>query len=419
MKIQQGQFSLVSRHETLQHMTREDTLQVLTRKDGKETLQQMTQRSSQTQVSLSLYGTTQAQTEDDGPTYAGRLPGKNGIGNAFGPGFAQAPGQDKFDRSSEAVSAALAERFGQQPATTTETDAVAGDEMTLDAQEIEDLRMLTFVRLMEQMFGLKISVLDDSDREQTEADMEKLRQLGEQLAAAKPVPSAQNGPPANGHQVTYESRVLYREEEFTHMAAEGKVVTEDGRELELSLDLGMSRSFETETLTRISQGNLKDPLVINFDRPAVGLSDSLTFRFDLDADGQDETLPELLAGSGYLALDLNEDGVINSGEELFGAGSGDGFADLAQYDDDGNGFIDENDAVFSQLKIWVPKGDGEAELYALLDKDIGAIYLKSQTTPFALNKAGSNENQGYVRESGVALKESGGLASVQQIDLRV
>lgn len=418
MKIQQGEFSLVSRHETLQHMTREDTLQVLTRNNGKETLQQMTQRSSQTQVSLSLYGTTQGRTEENMPAYAGRLPGKNGIGNAFGPGFAQAQGQDKFDRSPEAVSAALAEKFGQPPKMT-EAEAVSAEEETLDAQEIEDLRMLTFVRLMEQMFGLKITVLDDADREQTEADMEKLRELGEQLASAEPVASDQNGPPRNGHQVTYESHVLYKEEAFTHMAAEGKVVTEDGRELELSLDLGMSRSFETETLTRISQGNLKDPLVINFDRAAVGLSDSLTFQFDLDADGQDETLPELLAGSGYLALDLNDDGGINSGEELFGAASGDGFADLAQYDDDGNGFIDENDAVFSQLKIWVPKGDGEAELYALLDKDIGAIYLKSQTTPFALNKAGSNENQGYVRESGVALKESGGLASVQQIDLRV
>ena len=44
----------------------------------------------------------------------------------------------------------------------------------------------------------------------------------------------------------------------------------------------------------------------------------------------------MLNGSGYLALDKNGDGTINDGSELFGTRNGDGFADLAQYDEDGN-----------------------------------------------------------------------------------
>ena len=59
-----------------------------------------------------------------------------------------------------------------------------------------------------------------------------------------------------------------------------------------------------------------------------------TFYFDLDADGKEEEI-SVLNGSGYLALDKNGDGTINDGSELFGTRNGDGFADLAQYDEDG------------------------------------------------------------------------------------
>ena len=85
------------------------------------------------------------------------------------------------------------------------------------------------------------------------------------------------------------------------------------------------------------------------------------FFFDIDADGKKDEISELAAGSGYLALDHNNDGKINDGSELFGPESGDGFADLAEYDDDGNGWIDENDAVWKKLKIWCRNKKGENE----------------------------------------------------------
>ena len=63
--------------------------------------------------------------------------------------------------------------------------------------------------------------------------------------------------------------------------------------------------------------------------------------------------------------------------ELF-AQSGNGFAELAQYDEDGNSFIDEGDSIYGQLSVWRP-GKG---LVALADVGVGAIYLHPVETQF-------------------------------------
>jgi hypothetical protein len=81
------------------------------------------------------------------------------------------------------------------------------------------------------------------------------------------------------------------------------------------------------------------------------------------------------------------DGKINSGAELFGAGSGDGFADLAAHDTDGNGWIDESDAVYDQLRVWAPDGPGGGALSSLKEKGVGAISAGHVATPFELRTA--------------------------------
>lgn len=58
------------------------------------------------------------------------------------------------------------------------------------------------------------------------------------------------------------------------------------------------------------------------------------FYFDLDADGTADRISMLKSGSGFLALDKNGNGKIDDGSELFGTQSGDGFADLEEYDID-------------------------------------------------------------------------------------
>ena len=215
-----------------------------------------------------------------------------------------------------------------------------------------------------------------------------------------------------------ETYQYYRSEtEETCFSTNGKVVTADGREIEFNLELSMSRSF-----TEYYEHNVRslkaftDPLVINLDSPIAEVSD-VKISFDLDCDGEAEEISALNSGSGYLALDLNEDGVINDGSELFGTSSGDGFADLAAYDSDGNGWIDEADEIFDRLVIAYIKEDGTQELAKLKDKDVGAIYTGSATTQFSLNDLATNEERARIRQTGIFLYESGMMGTIQHLDL--
>ena len=112
------------------------------------------------------------------------------------------------------------------------------------------------------------------------------------------------------------------------------------------------------------------------------------------------------------------DGKVNDGSELFGTKSGNGFADLAKFDQDGNNWIDQADAIFKKLKIWLKDAAGKDSLIDLSQAKIGAIFLGNTKTDFKHADANNNTN-GNLRSSGVYLKDDGKAGSVQQIDLAV
>lgn len=207
------------------------------------------------------------------------------------------------------------------------------------------------------------------------------------------------------------------EKENTAFESTGSVVTADGRTIDFNITFEMSRSFtESYEYCQLSQYEqiLTDPLIINLDNCPTSITDKKFF-FDLDCDGKKEEISQLSAGNGYLALDLNKDGIINDGSELFGTKSGNGFADLAKYDLDGNGWIDENDDIFSHLKVWTKDEDGKDRLLSLSEADVGAICLKSSPTKFSLKDSEGTLN-GLVRSSGIYLTESGNVKTIQQVD---
>lgn len=209
-----------------------------------------------------------------------------------------------------------------------------------------------------------------------------------------------------------------RERESSEFSASGVIRTTDGRLIDFQLDLAMCRSYQCERKV-VDRGTVKlrDPLVINFDGKACELADG-RFDFDLDSDGRQESMHTLAGGSAFLALDRNNDGRINDGSELFGAASGNGFADLALLDDDGNGWLDEADAAFASLRAWSCDVDGTDAISSLQESGVGALYLGSTATPFLL-KDDENRLRGQVRSSGVYLHEDGRAGSLQQIDLAV
>ena len=216
--------------------------------------------------------------------------------------------------------------------------------------------------------------------------------------------------------LTYVKQTIQIEAEDTSFSTVGKVRTSDGREIDFNVNVGMSRRFQQSFQESLQMGfTMCDPLVINLDTDIASLSDQ-TFYFDIDADGEMDEISQLGPGSAYLALDKNGDGKINDGSELFGTASGNGFADLAAYDEDGNGWIDENDAIWDKLKIWCKDEEGNDVLYRLADKGVGAICLQNAATDFTL-KGQAGQTQGAIRNSGVFLYENGNVGTVQHVDV--
>lgn len=234
------------------------------------------------------------------------------------------------------------------------------------------------------------------------------------------VTSTSNQPGAFWTRETHES-ITVSETETTSFNSTGTVVTSDGRTIDFNVSMEMSRSF-TETVESISsetQYILTDPLVIQLDDAPETISDQKWF-FDIDGNGEKEEISELAKGNGFLALDKNGNGIIDDGNELFGTQSGNGFKDLAEYDEDGNGWIDENDAVYDKLKVWAKDVSGRDKLMNLQQADVGAIYLGSAATRFSHNNLENNETQAVVQQTGFYLHESTGQAGIiQQIDFAI
>lgn len=234
--------------------------------------------------------------------------------------------------------------------------------------------------------------------------------------------AASNVAPVQGIGGSYSEYGYRAEEETTAFSTDGTVKTADGREISFQLSIAMSRSFEeayggtVQFGEALNQARLCDPLVINLNKSSAQVSDQ-KFYFDLDGDGKLDEISKLAAGCGFLSLDKNGDGKINDGSELFGTKSGDGFADLAAYDEDGNGWIDENDPVFDKLRIWTKDAAGRDVLCAIGKAGIGAIYLGNEQTDFSLNSVKDHATNALVRKTGIFLYENGGCGTVQHLDM--
>ncbi len=219
-----------------------------------------------------------------------------------------------------------------------------------------------------------------------------------------------------GYGLIYDNHESHYEYESMDFQANGIIKTEDGMEIDFSVSLSMSREFYSEQNIQVRAGDaLKDPLVINFSGTGSQLGQR-NFHFDIDADGTREQIAFVDPGSGFLALDKNENGEIDDGNELFGTRTGNGFQELALYDTDGNDWIDENDAIYDKLRIWSRGPDGTTSLVALGKAGVGAIYLGSIASPFSM-KNSENELLGQVRSTGIALMENGRAVTMQQVDL--
>ena len=363
-------------------------------------------QSSNIQLAGQHKAVTRHEVKESLRTWVGdRRPDFEGRGQPVPPGQGVPPGQLRSDavHLSQAAREALPAK------------AVASDEA--DLQPEDELKLQMLIRTIEALTGKKIKLV--SPRELRE-EMSKIQEQAQDTAQSLQQAQHQmQAPERAGFGIEYDYYESYYESEQTRFAADGVIKTADGREISFSVDLGMSREFLQEQSMSIRAGDakLKDPLTLNFGGNAAELT-TTRFSFDIDADGQKDQIAFVGPQSGFLALDRNGDGTINDGSELFGATTGQGFAELARYDEDGNQWIDENDSIYEKLRIWSKDAAGNDQLVALGQRGVGAIYLGHVATPFSL-KDDQNSLLGAIRESGVFLHENGVAGTIQQIDLSV
>jgi Ca2+-binding RTX toxin-like protein len=160
------------------------------------------------------------------------------------------------------------------------------------------------------------------------------------------------------------------------------------------------------------------PLILDLDGDGietVGLDAGI--QFDLNNDGFRQTVAWAGADDGLLALDRDGDGRITGGFELFGnhtslqngKTAANGFLALADFDSNNDGWIDANDDIWGDLRIWRDinqNGDSEeGELFTLDDLGVARLNLNYVNSNLkdehgnAFRQIGSYEDtEGNIRE---------------------
>jgi Ca2+-binding RTX toxin-like protein len=187
-------------------------------------------------------------------------------------------------------------------------------------------------------------------------------------------------------------------------------------------------SVSTDTNTSFTAAQnwrpARDPLVLDLNGggiSTVGINPSNPILFDHDGDGIKTGTGWVGAAEGLLVLDLNANGAVDSGRELFGDNTllpngqlaANGFAALAQYDANADGRINSLDAIYTQLKIWQDAnqdgpstGSGQAvsqasEMTTLAQQGVASINLAATQTNTALGGGNTQTWTGsFVRADG-------------------
>ncbi|WP_179958268.1 calcium-binding protein [Chitinimonas arctica] len=104
----------------------------------------------------------------------------------------------------------------------------------------------------------------------------------------------------------------------------------------------------------------RSPIVLDLDGDGIETTALGSAYFDFDADGLSERTAWVGADDGVLVRDLDGNGAITSGRELFGNDtllqSGEraahGFQVLAELDDNGDGLVNAQDKAYAGLQVW-------------------------------------------------------------------
>ena len=195
----------------------------------------------------------------------------------------------------------------------------------------------------------------------------------------------------NGQRIKFKEGDV--EQTYTH-TWDGNTIKEEDRKFEVSgIVMQTSENLNVQAVVS-GQGLIKDddrdndpdpeleasPIVIDLGNDGIN-SHALnyTINFDLDNNGFKEATGWVSGDDALLAIDKNNNGMIDNGSELFGNKSisdnvfsytnsslNNGFETLKSYDTNNDGIIDNKDEIWDKLILWQDKDEKFANLNLLV-----------------------------------------------------
>lgn len=245
-----------------------------------------------------------------------------------------------------------------------------------------------------------------------EGELRSLLEAGIRAIELEPTPTGNTTEGTTDNVITGTSRYLKTDDSF---GVVGDVsvgyIDDDGQEGNLG-DTGEE------------EGSIVAPIIFDLKNDGLNLSEhwASTIYFDVDNDGDRELTGWVGADDAMLALDRNQDGVIDHGAEISFAGDVPGaktdLEGLAAYDSNLDGMLDSADDRFADFLVWQDLNQNgvsdEGELKSLLEMNIASINLEtSMTGNTARNTVGN-----VVFNTSEYTRRNGSTATIGDVGLR-
>ncbi len=296
------------------------------------------------------------------------------------------------------------------------------DKDKLDFEDVMSNEDLKKIRLLEM-------ILERLTGKKFKFNYIGLKDLKKAVTRGSDTPQVQqSAPPANAAASNDSASVgwgihIHHEEsqylkETVDFKSQGSVQTADGQNIDFQLNYHFSQEYWSSQSIDFKAGDaLIDPLVIRLDNSPLKFSSDPVV-FDLDIDGTNDSFRVPIDNAGMLFYDRNGNHIADNGSELFGPTTGKGFDELKALDSDQNGWIDEADSAFKDMRIWIRSSDGTDRYLGLIEAGVGALFVGSATTEAGLY--GEDLSQlGKMKMSGMYLKENGQPGLIHELDFKL